>query len=54
MNNGELTLFLEPLALELGRRQVAQGRVNPFVLIHLVQEASHLPVGIRISRPTRL
>ena len=38
--------LLEPLLLELGRGQVAQRRVNPLAIVHVVQEPAQLPVGI--------
>src|SRR5438309_2317179 len=39
-------LLAPPLLLELCWRQVAQRRVNPFLVVHRVQEAAQLPVGV--------
>ena len=41
-------MFLSPLGLEFGWREIPQRRMDPLVDIHVIQEASELLVGVII------
>ena len=41
-------MLLAPLRLEFGWGEIAQRRMDPFVHVHVIQEAANLVIGIMI------